>query len=206
LLQEKIQERIYMKANSFNTIVIILSMSLSLVLQANAQTQYTKTPSDHEGPFYPVERQADEDNDLVNVNGKSESARGDILHVHGVVVDQQGNPQADVTIEIWQTDANGLYRHPRERAHGPRDPFFQYWGKADTDTDGTYSFTTLIPGEYAPRPPHIHFKVWVDGKVVLTSQMYIVADGNQPRVNEQLKLEIERDSNGEHSGFFRIVI
>jgi hypothetical protein len=45
-----------MKANSFNTIVIILSMSLSLVLQVNAQTQYTKTPSDHEGPFYPVEQ------------------------------------------------------------------------------------------------------------------------------------------------------
>lgn len=196
-----------MKREVLKKSVIVLILSLFLVPSIYAESKYKKTPNDTEGPFYPVEKQTDEDNDLINVKGKSGSAKGDVLNLTGVVLNQNGAPQGDVTIEIWQTDANGLYRHPRDRSAGTRDPFFQYWGRATTDKEGKYSFKTLIPGEYEPRPAHIHFKVWVDDKKVLTSQMYIVKDrNNSPYVKELLKLDVTRDKEGEFSGFFRIVL
>ena len=159
-----------------------------------------------EGPFYPTEKQSDEDNDLINVKGKSNSAKGDVLNLQGIVVNENGKPQGNVIIEIWQTDTNGLYRHPRDKSRGTRDQFSQYWGRAQTDQEGNYSFKTLIPGEYEPRPTHIHFKVWVDGRVVLTSQIYIIIDKkHSPNVNEQLRLDVIKNNEEEYSGFFRIV-
>lgn len=186
--------------------VIFLILLLSLVPNIYGQSNYKKTPPDMEGPFYPIERQSDEDNDLLIVDRKSQSARSDVLHLTGVVTNENGTPRSDVIVEIWQTDANGLYRRPRDYSKGTRDPFFQYWGRAATDKDGRYSFRTIIPGKYEPRPPHIHFKVWEDGKVVLTSQMYIVASENDSsNINELLELNVTKNKDKEYNGFFRIV-
>ncbi|MBT8359612.1 MAG: hypothetical protein KJO32_01565, partial [Deltaproteobacteria bacterium] len=75
-----------------------------------------------------------------------------------------------------------------------------------TDTEGKYSFNTIIPGKYEPRPPHIHFKVWVDEKVVLTSQMYIVTgEKKSSNINELLKLNVTKNKKQKYYGFFRIV-
>ena len=187
-------------------IVIIFLLSLTLIPNIYAQSKYKMTPYDSEGPYYPIEKQSDEDNDLTTVKGKSKSAKGDVLNLTGVVSDENGNPQSGVIIEIWQTDANGLYRHPRDRSKGARDPFFQYWGSAQTDKEGKYSFKTIIPGKYEPRPPHIHFKVWENEKEVLTSQMYIVTGkNNASNINELLKLIVTQNKDQEYNGFFRIV-
>ena len=190
----------------FKICVMLFVISLLLVPNISAQSNYKKTPQDAEGPFYPTERQADEDNDLIHIKGTTQSAKGDVLHLTGAVFNQAGTPQSDVVVEIWQTDANGIYRHPRDRSAGARDPFFQYWGRATTDNEGKYNFKTLIPGAYEPRPAHIHFKVWEGDKVVLTSQMYIVKDAvNSAKVNELLRLDVTKNKEGEYSGFFRIV-
>lgn len=187
-------------------IIVIFILSLSLVPNIHAESNYKMTPNDLEGPYYPIERQSDEDNDLLNVKGKSKSAKGDVLYLTGVVSNENGNPENDVIIEIWQTDANGLYRHPKDKSEGTRDPFFQYYGRAKTDKEGKYSFKTIIPGKYEPRPSHIHFKVWVDEKVVLTSQLYIMTGkNNSSNVNELLKLNVTKNKEGEYLGFFRIV-
>ena len=187
-------------------IIVIIILSLSLVPNIHAESNYKMTPNDLEGPYYPIERQSDEDNDLLNVKGKSKSAKGDVLYLIGVVSNVNGNPENDVIIEIWQTDANGLYRHPKDKSEGTRDPFFQYWGRAKTDKEGKYSFKTIIPGKYEPRPSHIHFKVWVDKKVVLTSQMYILTDKKySSNVNELLQLNVTKNKEGDYLGFFRIV-
>lgn len=186
--------------------VIIFVLSLPLVPSSYAQSNFKKTPNDTEGPYYPIERQSDEDNDLVIVNGKLKPARGEVLYLTGVVSNENGTPRSNAIVEIWQTDANGLYKHPRDKSEGSRDPFFQYWGRAKTDKEGKYSFKTIIPGQYEPRPPHIHFKVWVDEKVVLTSQMYIVtSEKNYSNINELLKLNITENKEREYNGFFRII-
>ena len=187
-------------------IVIIFLLSLTLIPNIYAQSKYKVTPYDSEGPYYPIEKQSDEDNDLTTVKGKSESAKGDVLNLTGVVSDDNGNPQSGVIIEIWQTDANGLYRHPRDRSKGARDPFFQYWGRAQTDKKGKYSFKTIIPGKYEPRPSHIHFKVWENEKEVLTSQMYIVTGkNNASHIHKLLRLNVTQNKDQEYNGFFRIV-
>ena len=181
-------------------------LSLSLASNIYAQSNYKKTPHDSEGPFYPIESQSDEDNDLLTVDGKSQTTKGDVLHLTGVVTREDGTPQSDVIVEIWQTDVNGLYRHPRDYSKGTRDPFFQYWGRAKTDKEGKYSFRTILPGKYEPRPAHIHFKVWEDGRVVLTSQMYIVEGEKAPsNINELLQLHVTKNKEQKYNGFFRIV-
>ena len=186
--------------------VVIFILFLSLVPNIYAQSNYKITPNDTEGPYYPIETQSDEDNNLINIKGKSKSAKGDVLYLNGVVSNENGIPQSDAIIEIWQTDANGLYRHPKDKSEGTRDPFFQYWGRAKTDEEGKYSFKTIIPGKYQPRPSHIHFKVWVDEKVVLTSQMYILTDKKYSQnVNELLQLNVTKNKEGDYLGFFRIV-
>ena len=195
-----------MKYKLIKIFIVSFIFASLLITNSYSQYSYTKTPHDAEGPYYPVNRRSDEDNNLINVKGMSESAKGDVLNLTGVVINTNGIPQKDVIVEIWQTDANGLYRHPKDRSIGKRDPFFQYWGKTKTDEEGKYSFKTLIPGKYKPRPSHIHFKVWVGRKVILTSQMYIIKNKtNTSHINKPLNLVVTKNKKEEYSGFFRIV-
>ena len=171
-----------------------------------------KTPADYEGPFYPVTRQEDIDNDLVHINGQTGAAMGDILNLSGIVVNTRGEPLGNIIVEIWQTDPQGRYKHPGDSTPGIRDPNFQYWGAAVTAPDGTYYFKTIIPGGYEPRPAHIHFKVLKAGKVVLTSQIYFKEPNRESKrfsLTSQTELqtaELEKAENGEFQAYFRIVI
>ena len=83
------------------------------------------TPSQPAGPFYPPELPLDDDNDLVHVAGQEQSARGRITDLSGRLLDRNGHMLRGVRIEIWQCDANGRYRHPRDPGRQPADPGFQ---------------------------------------------------------------------------------
>lgn len=169
---------------------------------------YPKTPPDQEGPFYPVEQQSDEDNDLTYVKGREKRAQGETLYLSGIVVSSEGKPQKESTVKIWQTDTNGKYKHPEDTVQSERDANFQYWGSAETDRKGEFTFKTIIPGKYFPRPAHIHFKVWSKGELVLTSQIYLIKSKNKSfhLINEHLKLKLILKGAGEYTGFFRIII
>ncbi|MEZ4836707.1 MAG: hypothetical protein R2873_32735 [Caldilineaceae bacterium] len=101
---------------------------------------------------------------------------GDVLVLYGQVLDVNGTPVPDVAVEIWQTDAAGVYDHPRDPGTNSRDTSFQFYGTAITDADGWYAFRTIMPGEYEPRPRHIHFKVKQADATLLTSQFYFSDD------------------------------
>ena len=179
---------------------------------AFAEELLQQTPADYEGPFYPVTKQEDIDNDLVHIKGQTGIARGDILNLSGIVVNTRGEAQKNVTIEIWQTDPEGRYKHPGDSALGARDPNFQYWGAAVTGPDGTYYFKTIVPGSYEPRPAHIHFKVLKAGKVILTSQIYFREPSLESKrfsltpKTELQTVELKKMGNGEFQAYFRIVI
>ena len=130
------------------------------------------TPSATEGPFYPPEIPADDDNDLVRIEDAVREAGGDILHLDGRVLDPAARPLAGVRIEIWQCDANGVYLHPRSRGGEIRDAAFQGFGHATSDAAGAFSFRTIVPVPYPGRTPHIHLKALMDGSEVLTTQLY----------------------------------
>ena len=121
------------------------------------------TPSDAEGPFYPVEIPSDSDNDLLRVVGKKDSSPGQLAYVHGTVVDRKGTPVDGARVEIWQCDANGRYRHPRDRRRVPVDANFQGFGHTVTDESGRYRFRTIRPVPYPGRTPHIHAAVFRPG-------------------------------------------
>lgn len=134
------------------------------------------TPAQAEGPYYPQQKPQERDNDLTSVAGTPGSPAGERLLLQGRVYDRNGQPLPGVLIEIWQTDANGIYLHPGDANTARRDPNFQFYGEALTAADGSYSFLTIVPGEYEPRPRHIHVKIKRDGRELLTTQFYFPDD------------------------------
>jgi protocatechuate 3,4-dioxygenase beta subunit len=192
--------------------IALLFFCCLMVQKAVAADQLIKTPGDYEGPFYPVTRQQDIDNDLTQVKGRTGVAKGDILNLSGIVVNTRGEAQKNLTIEIWQTDPQGRYNHPGDSTPGERDPNFQYWGATKTGLNGTFFFKTIIPGAYNPRPAHIHFKVLQDGKVILTSQIYFREQHERTRIpsmTTQIELQtidLRQTTTGEFEAFFRIVL
>lgn len=139
-------------------------------------SQLVATPSQTEGPFYPVGFPADSDGDLVQVRGQAARAAGTVLHLQGRVLDASGKPLDGALVEIWQCDSQGLYDHPRQSGRERRDAAFQGYGKVMTDAQSTYRFRTLKPVAYAGRSPHIHLKVSTADGRRLTSQFYLAGD------------------------------
>ena len=116
--------------------------------------------------------------------GRDGEAVGQRIVVTGRLVDSAGRPITSSLVEIWQANASGRYRHRNDQWPGALDPNFTGGGRALTDDDGWYRFTTIKPGAYpwgnhpnAWRPAHIHFSVF--GRAFtqrLITQMYFPDD------------------------------
>jgi protocatechuate 3,4-dioxygenase beta subunit len=129
------------------------------------------------------------------------TAAGETLILYGHVLDGNGQPLNGYTVEIWQVDADGIYDHPGDRNTNGRDMGFQFYGASVTDESGLFSFRTIVPARYEPRPRHIHFKVKKDGAEVLTSQFYFSGDVDASQfgaAGEMLLLNFNdaQDANG----------
>jgi protocatechuate 3,4-dioxygenase beta subunit len=130
------------------------------------------TPHQTAGPFYPQIKPLDSNSDLVRVEGRSEPAAGEVIHVFGQVMDQSGRSLPGLLVELWQCDAFGRYHHPREPGGGA-DPNFQGYGRMLAGNDGSFRFRTIEPVPYTGRTPHIHFAVTDPSGGRLTTQMYL---------------------------------
>jgi len=147
----------------------LLSLSAASSLVSATQA----TPRAARGPFYPTDLPLDDDNDLAQVEGQRALARGQISHLSGRLLDLNGRPVAGARIEIWQCDANGRYRHPRDPGRQPIDPGFQGFGHTLTDEEGRYRFRTIRPVPYPGRTPHIHVAVRLPGSPAFVTQLYV---------------------------------
>jgi protocatechuate 3,4-dioxygenase, beta subunit len=136
------------------------------------------TPAQTEGPFYPVELPADTDADLLR-NGTLNYTGGQPAWVDGIVSDLQGRPLAGAQVEIWQCDHAGHYHHPGDG--GRADPNFQGFGRVTVGSDGRYRFRTIRPVAYSGRTPHIHVKVKLGRRELLTTQLYVEGDPHNER-------------------------
>ncbi len=181
--------------------------------------ELTKTPSEIEGPFYPVVAQKDKDFDLTKVEGMEGVAKGKAVFISGEVVDTFGNPVGEATVDLWQANAAGRYRHPHDSNPAPLDPNFQGWAVVPSGAKGEFKFKTVVPGAYPAaegwvRPPHIHFKVSKKGYVEVTTQMYF--PGEKLNATDRLlqrKSEEEQEimvaqlaGNAPETYLFRIVL
>jgi len=140
--------------------------------------QLSATPALPEGPYYPTEAQrpSDRDSDLLLLTGSPAIASGEPLLLDGQLLDTTGSPVRDATIELWQTDVQGIYLHPDDPRKEMRDAYFQSYGETITDRDGAFSFRTVVPAPYEDRPRHLHVKVTLDGVELLTTQIFFAGD------------------------------
>lgn len=170
---QRLTRRTFLKTGIGASIIPITGASCS----NNEGAKLLWTPQQTEGPFYPVQEQADKDVDLTLIQGKSEHAEGEVILVRGRVLDTNANPIPNAFVEIWQANKWGRYSHYKDPNNAPLDPNFQGWGQTRTDAKGNYGFKTIKPGAYPAgpdwtRPPHIHFKSSADNYYPVTTQMY----------------------------------
>jgi protocatechuate 3,4-dioxygenase, beta subunit len=142
------------------------------------------TLSELTGPVFGHDAIRPLDDDLTRnarINGEP---LGERIVVHGRVLDDNGRPQPNTLIEIWQANACGRYIHVVDRHDAPLDPNFVGGGRCVTNADGRYKFKTIKPGAYpwgnhhnAWRPNHIHLSLFGPAYLSrLITQMYFPGD------------------------------
>lgn len=142
-----------------------------------AQDKRILTEEQMMGPFYPIDKPLDRDADLTHLRGRRMSAKGQVIHLMGRVVNLQGKPLSGIKLEIWQANSHGRYAHINDSNKAPLDPNFQGYGAQVTDAKGQFRFKTIKPRFYPTglddwsRPPHIHFHV-AGSHEALVTQMY----------------------------------
>jgi protocatechuate 3,4-dioxygenase beta subunit len=127
------------------------------------------TPQAEEGPFY-------SDPKLVRVD-ITEGRPGIPLTLRLRVI--EAGPCTAIRgarVDIWHCDAQGLYSaFPGQSDAHNIDATGQTFlrGTQLTDEAGWTSFNTIYPGWYDGRTTHVHFKVFLDDKNVLTGQTFL---------------------------------
>jgi protocatechuate 3,4-dioxygenase alpha subunit len=108
------------------------------------------------------------------------------LVIEGRIVDGLGQPVPDGLVEIWQADADGIYRHPDDPAFeraGPAIAPFMGFGRVPTEPDGSFRFVTVKPGRVAgpdgiAQAPHIVVSLFMRGLLKhLSTRMYFPDEG-----------------------------
>ena len=100
-------------------------------------------------------------------------AGGIPLQLEGKILDSSGSPILNARIEIWQSDEKGIYNHPKDPQTKKFDTSFQGFGSVKTNSKGYYRFLTIMPFLNEKRPPHLHVKIFRDGRESLTTQLYL---------------------------------
>ena len=111
-----------------------------------------------EGPFYV-------DPGLIR-RDITEGRLGQPLRMRLQVVTAACAPVADARVDVWHCDAEGVY----SGVEGDQGTFLR--GTQRTGADGVAEFDSIFPGWYPGRVTHVHYKVFLTDRVVLTGQMF----------------------------------
>src|SRR6266700_1787120 len=150
------------------------------------------TPSQTEGPFYKT-------NSPERTSLRESGLSGTPLTVTGYVLSTTCQPIAHALLDFWQADNNGNYDNAGFRLRG-----HQY-----TDKQGRYSLDTIVPGEYPGRTRHIHVKVEVPGRPVLTTQLYFPGEARNDSdgiFSPELLMHVQQTNNGQLAMFNFIIV
>ena len=131
----------------------------------------TPTPGQTIGPFFGYALPFERDNELVPPGSPG------AIRLHGTVIDGAGAHVPDALLEIWQAGPDGAV--PSTSGSLRRDGWtFTGWGRASTDQEGHYSFTTVEPGATGPDSAPF-FAVTVFGRGLLNrlfTRAYVPGD------------------------------
>ncbi|MFT4151828.1 MAG: intradiol ring-cleavage dioxygenase [Paracoccaceae bacterium] len=118
-----------------------------------------------EGPFYVDPRLLRSD--------IAEDRRGMPMQLRLQVVTADCAPVADARVDVWHCDAEGVYSGVRNLGEGPDATGATFLrGTQMTDIGGVATFQTIFPGWYRGRTVHVHYKVFLDDRNVLTGQIF----------------------------------
>lgn len=131
-----------------------------------------------DAPHYPMGQN-------ISLDGKGESCL-----FEGLVIDRQGNPIENATIDVWCDNADGYYDVQQPDVQ----PKFNNRGIFTTGSDGTYSFRGIRPvaypipddgpvgqmlaavGRHPNRPAHMHFIVSAPGYERIITHTFVDGD------------------------------
>jgi hydroxyquinol 1,2-dioxygenase len=155
-------------------------LGVSMLMDAiNNRLASGATPTTVEGPFHvPASPEFADGADM------AKDAPGVPCFVSGVVRDLDGKPVEGATLDVWQTDGEGLYEAQRD-VEGP-------WlrGVFRTRADGSFVIRTVVPISYTIpmdgtvgelvqrtnishyRPAHIHFVVEAPGHHRIVTHLF----------------------------------
>ena len=110
--------------------------------------------------------------------GASGTADGVPLTIDLEIVDTSGSPLPGAAVYVWHCDREGRYS-----MYGDITDENYLRGVQVAGDDGRLAFTSIFPGAYSGRWPHIHFEVYADeaeatsaGEPTATSQIALPED------------------------------
>lgn len=136
-------------------ICALFALAAAALAGQGVETALRPTIALTEGPFY--KPGSPERTDLT-----SAGAAGARLSISGTVFDMKGRPLAGAWLDFWQADGSGRYDNSG----------FGFRGHQLADEAGRYRLTTVMPGEYPGRAPHIHVKLRAPGGKTVTTQVF----------------------------------
>ena len=191
-----------MEVKIINIFVFILGLMLVgigyLAWKLNKYTEVKNcvpTFADGDGPYY-------KQNSVERYKLVPDNNQGEKLVISGKLLRSDcKTPIANAVLDIWQADENGTYQDD------------WYRGRIKTDKRGNYRFETVWPKGYgegtAFRPPHVHFKVWENNNLLITSEMFFPDVRGKQGFNDAYIMRIlSKISNGKHThrGFHDIIL
>ncbi|TBW27175.1 catechol 1,2-dioxygenase [Gramella sp. KN1008] len=196
-----------MKRRSFITTTSMTAFSIAAFGSISWNGKYfegnTPTTSDILGPFY--RPNAPMRSDLI-----PPGVHGTIAHLTGRIFRDDGSTAlAGVLVEAWQCDADRVYDNTSDE--------FRFRGAVKTQSDGYYSFNTILPPPYNTgsgwRPAHIHMRISNPEHQDLITQIYFKDDphlkddpsSSSPEAIQRI-LPISKTASGEHQVQFDITM
>lgn len=125
----------------------------------------TLMPQTTEGPYYL-------NADLVRRDIR-DGRKGHPLLLRMQAVDTACRPLPGARVDVWHCDAQGIYSSfggDSGQVSGKDEVFLR--GTQIADERGVVEFQTIYPGWYRGRTVHIHFKVWLNRREVMTGQVF----------------------------------
>jgi protocatechuate 3,4-dioxygenase beta subunit len=172
------------KRQEFILLSDVLGVSMLVDLMNHKDKNVTETTVT--GPFHTQARTLELGNNIAN---GPECERGEPTLVSGTVSDSSGNPIANATVDVWQSDDIGYYD-----VQDKNQPDMNLRGIFKTDDKGHFWFKTIKPaaypvptdgpvgellkasGRHAMRPAHIHFMILAAGHERLITHLFVKGD------------------------------
>ncbi|GAA5925482.1 hypothetical protein JCM10213_008800 [Rhodosporidiobolus nylandii] len=166
---------------------ILLSDALGLSALVDSMNHPTVPPATEAtvlGPFF-----TEDAKDLKAGESIASEGKGEYMFCEGRILDIQGNPIPNCTIETWETDDEGLYD---TQYAGRSEPDCR--GRLTSDENGYYSYRAILPTPYpipndGPvgkllkslnrhvfRPAHLHMMFIAKGYETLITALYFKGD------------------------------